>query len=132
MSFLEISTSVEEIRSMGEQIARLGTDLQNLASGAAGQHGEAVGGDTELSKFGDDDLGKQFKPTYRDLDDGGAAPSQNGGKFSPTKAGQLFQSMNALGEELSKLGDSVRKAIDEQMGAELDNIALLNKTDRYA
>ncbi|NIH81468.1 hypothetical protein [Amycolatopsis viridis] len=129
MSYLEISTSVAEIRSLFDRVASTGTDLTNLLTSAASTHSSVVGGDTEMSAFGDDELGERFKPSYRDLEEGAATGSTNlCSVFSPTKAGQFFQAMAELGDELSKLGGGGRAAIDEQMSAELDNVAALGKT----
>ncbi|OXM72876.1 MULTISPECIES: hypothetical protein [Amycolatopsis] len=120
MSYLEISTSPAEIRSLGDQIALNGADLAKLASAANSEHDQKVGPD--MSVFGNDDLGKQFKPTYR-----GTPASTGVPGFDATNAGQFFASMKQIGDELGDLGGGLRSAIDTQMGAELDNDAEISK-----
>ncbi|GHE91939.1 hypothetical protein GCM10017786_25670 [Amycolatopsis deserti] len=122
MSYLEINTSAAEIRSLGDQIALNGSDLAKLASSANGEHEQLAGSD--LSVFGNDDLGKQFKPTYRDAP--GAIKMQG---FDATRAGQIFASMKQIGDELGDLGGGLRAAVDGQMGTELDNLAAINKIE---
>ncbi|AIJ22184.1 hypothetical protein [Amycolatopsis methanolica] len=121
MSYLEINTSPAEIRSLGEQIALNGSDLANLASAANGEHEQKAGG-PDLAVFGNDDLGKQFKPTYHGTPGSTGVPG-----FDASNAGQFFASMKQIGDELGDLGGGLRSAIDGQMGTELDNLAAINK-----
>lgn len=124
--YIEINTSPAEIRSLGDQIATTGEDLANLATAASGEHGEIVGGEEALNTFGNDDLGKQFKPTYL------GTPEVADKAFPATNAGQFFGSMHQIGDELGKLGGGIRAAIDEQMGTELDNLAAIDKIEPNA
>lgn len=126
MSYLEINTSPEEIRSLGDQIAQTGADLGKLAVSAKDEHAELVGGETDLSTFGNDDLGNQFKPSYT------GKPESAIEGFPATNAGQFFGSVKQIGDELGKLGGGVRSAIDEQMATELDNLAAIEKIDPKA
>ncbi|GAB3579792.1 hypothetical protein GCM10027445_49010 [Amycolatopsis endophytica] len=122
MSYLEINTSPAEIRSLGDRIGLNGTDMAALADTANDAHDLIVGKD--MSVFGNDDLGNQFKPSYR------GEPSSSGEEgFDPTNAGQFFASMKQIGGELGELGGGLRSAIDGQIDTELDNVAALNKID---
>jgi hypothetical protein len=125
VSYLEINTSPAEIRALGDQIGLNGTDMANLAGTANGEHNTMVGDD--MSLFGNDDLGNQFKPSYR------GSPEVSGvAGFDATNAGQFFASLKQVGDELGQLGTGLRSAIDEQMATEFDNLAKIEKIDPTA
>ena len=79
-----------------------------------------------MDRFGNDDLGKQFKPQYR------GQPEIMSKNFPATNAGQFFASVELLGTELGKLGGGVRASVDEQMMTEFDSVAQINKIDPTA